>query len=1092
MNARPARRRSLVLDLPRFVLSLISLAALLAGLPAVLYIAGRELLPMGLDSLGSPADLLTQQDTGAVALIVLTAVGWLGWASFALSVLLEIPAQLRGRTAPRLRGLQWNQRMAAGLVGGLLVLLPTAGGAFAAETNSPAPQPTTATATADPGQKDTTKHSADQTRSTQSSHPTYTVQDARPAESLWSIAEQQLGDGERWTEIADLNEGRTMPGGRTFHAADPIQPGWVLNLPGKATTQQDDADVTVHPGDTLWEISESRLGDPTRYPEIFEANQGRAMDETGQRLTDPDLIVPGWKVEIPAQAGDSTEPAKPRPQEPDSSTPDEKEPSSPGADEGSQPGAGGAGEDGSSASPSKPEEEPSSKPSADEKEPSSPGADEGSQPGAGGAGKDDPSASPSETAKPTEKPSPEDTSPSSPDKDPTDSAETQKPDKPGDSAEPSTPPASPSPSAKTPSAPDRDTTTPAAHESPALDVATIATWGGLLATGLISVLALKRTLQRRSRRPGQPIALPPNPAIAHHAANTPAPAAAPAAPHHAGTDTRSSLSDLERRMRATENPDGVALIDRALRTLSHGLAAAGRPLPDLSAIRLTPSALELWLDTPAEPIAPFTAPNQPTRWTMPATTSGLLSAEECLEVCAPYPALVTLGRDTEGALVLADLEALGVLLLPSDATAVLPVARALATELATAPWSDDIGVLFSGLDSGITAIEEGLGRLTAAADASTAIGEVGDWARTVRTALADAGAESVHAARTRPYGADAWTPRVALCADHLPADDTADVVRGIFGAPACAALVVAAQDGTIPNAVRLPGLAGGQITLAGTDIQLIPQHITDTDYAALLQLFGITAEPPRPHTPPPAPLSTEEEQQLAHEPTTWVRLLGTPHITGAAQELAPAASGRLTEIAAWIALHPGSSIDTLADALWPSGVSAAYRTAQLSALRRWLGIEISTGDRYTLTGDIDTDWHRFQLHIRNGDLHQALQLVDGRPLDGTPPRRYAWADPVRQDMTIAIVDTAASLAESHLSQGDATAARAAADRGLRADPAAEQLHRLAITAANAMGDREAVETYAAQVDALTQSLGTDMQPETSTLLAEIARRPALS
>ncbi|MFI2373174.1 BTAD domain-containing putative transcriptional regulator [Streptomyces sp. NPDC018833] len=1065
MNVRPARRRSLLADLLRCLLSLISLAALLIGLPAVLYVAGRALFPLGLDSVGSVSDLFTQQDTGAVALLVLTAVGWIGWASFTLSVLLEIPAQLRGRTAPRLRGLRWNQRMAAGLVGGVLVLLPTAGGALAAQ---PAP-PSTAvsrpsvTASATPGQDGTADKSADTAKRSGASHPTYTVRDTRPADSLWSIAEQRLGDGERWTEIADLNEGRTMPGGRTFHAADPIQPGWILFLPGKAAPQSDES-VTVHPGDTLWEIAGSELGDPTRYPEIFAANEGHAMDGAGRHLTDPDLIQPGWKVEIPAQAGDTNGPSKPDPETPRSPAPEDTAPPSPSPSP-SQRADGSKPDDASS-------QEATPSPSASK-------TAEGSGPGAGASQEANPPASPSQTAKPSTEPSDE-TSPSSSGPRPAESAQGQPSATPGGSTGATTPPSAPADASSTPR---QDSAEPVSEESQFLDVATIATWGGLLATGLLSVLAIKRMLQRRGRRTGEAIALPPNPAVPHH------PMPETAVPEISGTGNPPDLADLERRMRATENPEGAVLIDRALRTLAHHLASAGRPLPELVAVRLTPAALELWLDSPAEPVGPFTAPARPTRWVLPAGTDGLLSADECREVCAPYPALATLGRDPQGALVLADLEALGVLLLPSETTAVLPVVRALAAELATTPWSDDLGVLLSGLDSGISAIEEGFGRLTMITDPQAAISEVGDWARTVRTALADAGADSVRAARTRPYGADAWTPRIALCADTIPAATT-DAVRDILDAPACAALVVAADDTAVPGAVRLPGLAGGTVTLAGTDIHIVPQHINDADYTALLGLFDITAEPPQAQPPVLEPLSAQEEQQLASRPTTWIRLLGTPQITGTAQELAPAAAGRLTEIAAWIALHPGSSNEALTEALWPGGVSAAYRTAQLSALRRWLGAEISSGDSYALTGDIGTDWHRFHLLLRSGDLSAALDLVEGRPLDGTPPRRYIWADPTRQEMTTAVVDTAVRLAELHLAEGDAAAARAAADRGLRADPAAEQLHRLAIQAANAMGDREAVETYAAQVDAVTQSLGTDMQPETSALLADLARRPA--
>ncbi|MFJ7630496.1 hypothetical protein ACIQZN_28825 [Streptomyces sp. NPDC097595] len=101
-------------------------------------------------------------------------------------------------------------------------------------------------------------------------------------------------------------------------------------------------------------------------------------------------------------------------------------------------------------------------------------------------------------------------------------------------------------------------------------------------------------------------------------------------------------------------------------------------------------------------------------------------------------------------------------------------------------------------------------------------------------------------------------------------------------------------------------------------------------------------------------------------------------------------------------------------------MSAAFRTAQLSALRRWLGTDFQRGDTYRFGGDTGTDWHRFQaLALRGrlkgedgaGDLSAALELVRGRPFDGIPPRRYVWAEYLRQDMITAVVDTAALLAE---------------------------------------------------------------------------------
>ncbi|HEX5769632.1 MAG TPA: hypothetical protein VFY11_01620, partial [Nocardioidaceae bacterium] len=53
--------------------------------------------------------------------------------------------------------------------------------------------------------------------------------------------------------------------------------------------------------DTLWDISERLLGDPLRYKEIFELNKSRLQPD-GARLTDADLIRPGWQLRLPADA----------------------------------------------------------------------------------------------------------------------------------------------------------------------------------------------------------------------------------------------------------------------------------------------------------------------------------------------------------------------------------------------------------------------------------------------------------------------------------------------------------------------------------------------------------------------------------------------------------------------------------------------------------------------------------------------------------------------------------------------------------------------------------------------------------------------
>ena len=67
-----------------------------------------------------------------------------------------------------------------------------------------------------------------------------------------------------------------------------------LNAPPSAP----DRFYVVQVGDTLWGIATQSLGDPERWPAIFDLNVGRPQPD-GRTLVDPDLIYPGWRLELP-------------------------------------------------------------------------------------------------------------------------------------------------------------------------------------------------------------------------------------------------------------------------------------------------------------------------------------------------------------------------------------------------------------------------------------------------------------------------------------------------------------------------------------------------------------------------------------------------------------------------------------------------------------------------------------------------------------------------------------------------------------------------------------------------------------------------
>ena len=121
--------------------------------------------------------------------------------------------------------------------------------------------------------------------------PSYTV---RPGDSIWRIADDVLGDGNRWRELRELNP-------RTIASDGTVAVGAVLALPSGANaaaprqTPPSRAErprtYTVQAGDSLSEIAKNVLGDGNRWRDILEVN--RDVIEL------PNEIYPGLRLKLP-------------------------------------------------------------------------------------------------------------------------------------------------------------------------------------------------------------------------------------------------------------------------------------------------------------------------------------------------------------------------------------------------------------------------------------------------------------------------------------------------------------------------------------------------------------------------------------------------------------------------------------------------------------------------------------------------------------------------------------------------------------------------------------------------------------------------
>ncbi|MGV9237215.1 LysM peptidoglycan-binding domain-containing protein [Streptomyces nigra] len=788
--------------------SLAALTAAVVGLPLLLAWATPVIWAATHDEL---PHLLDRQDTGSVFLLLLVCTGWVGWAQFSYCTVRELIAQLRGHTWHAPRGLGASQRAAALLVGSIMVLLPTssaiASDAQAAPASTTARIPTVHAVHEPQGTGPTGQTSPASPAGTPAS-PTYTVREMRPAQSLWAIAEGELGDGERWREIADLNEGRTMTDGTVFHANSFLQPGWQLHMPATATAAQgahtqlserapagDEQEgghvVTVQPGDYLSKIAEAELGDGDDWPQLFQASRGTPQPHGLPEITDPDIIHPGQQVTVPSTHSD-------QPHHDQNKDTDKDE------DHGEESGSR------ESIPPGSQNPDDTQTPGASTEDAPAPGRTQAPAPQTPAPG--------APSRRPATQPEQDQSSPSA-------AASTTPEPSAGTSASAATPPAPAEPSGPAASSPAATTPKPppaASADSP-LNLRTILGAGALLAAAITGALALRRTLQRRRRKPGEKIAIASQPSTA------------------------------EAQMAAAAEPGGALRLDMALRTLAHQTAQEGDAelVPPLRAARIGARTVQvLPEDLAHRPQAPFVR-GKDAWWVLPSDAV-LLDEETARDVPAPYPGLVTIGSTEAGDLLLVNLPQLPALLLDGNPLHITEVCTSLALELAMSPWASDAEVVTVGFGEDLPQLLPTT-RITHMRQAAHAL-------RDLSERLLEA--HQIPETRHQPY--------LLLCTSVLDEDTAwqfADVISRAGAVPVTLIAPATTVAARFPEAEILNASLSEPQPLECTGTDITVQRLEHTAYLQITTALKVSGQPPHPAGGPWQDVPDEHDtQQPEHAP----------------------------------------------------------------------------------------------------------------------------------------------------------------------------------------------------------------------------------
>ncbi|SCG59819.1 BTAD domain-containing putative transcriptional regulator [Micromonospora halophytica] len=270
------------------------LVLLTAGVPYALIRYVGWPLPRQVPTWQDIATALTSPLTDTMLGNAIVCLLWVAWAAFIWSLIAEVAETVTGIRLPQPRAIAPARGLAAILVAAITGgVLATA--AQAAPTLTQPAQATTAHTSATATAPATTVPSSTVRLVSTDGHHTQTWQTAASTSAL--------------VDMGDPVPARLVAGHVTLVSS------------GQTYTCE------VRRGDTLSKIAQQWLGDANRWPEIFALNRGTHFRDIGGTLTNPNLIYPGWTLELPDDATPPVgTPRTPPPADPPAAGPEQPTP----------------------------------------------------------------------------------------------------------------------------------------------------------------------------------------------------------------------------------------------------------------------------------------------------------------------------------------------------------------------------------------------------------------------------------------------------------------------------------------------------------------------------------------------------------------------------------------------------------------------------------------------------------------------------------------------------------------------------------------------------------------------------------------------